>query len=294
MGARIAVIGGSGLYDMRGVEIVDEHRAETPFGPPSDAITRARFVEIPEVELLFLPRHGRGHRLLPSEVPYRANVFALKALGAGWVISVSAVGSLREEIVPGSSLVLVDQFIDRTVGRDRTFFGRGVAAHLAFGDPVCGVLRGHLLAASREVGGATIHHGGTYVCIEGPTFSTRAESEWYRSMGADVVGMTNLPEARLAREAGLSYATIALPTDYDCWHPHHDDVTVEAVIATLQRNAGLAQEVIRAAIPRVAAHQGPLPFAGALSAAIMTRPDLIPEGLRRELAPILGDDGRAG
>ena len=224
--------------------------------------------------------------LTPSEVPYRANIWALKSLGVGWVLSVSAVGSLREEIVPGH-LVVVDQFIDRTRGRASTFFGKGCVAHVAFGDPVCGTLREMLLASAKEAG-ATVHDGGTYVCMEGPAFSTRAESNLYRSWNASVVGMTNVPECKLAREAEMSYATLALSTGYDCWHEGHDDVSVEAVVAIVRENVKMAQRVIRKLVPRIAAHEGPPPHHDALQYAIMSDLSRLPDETRTALHPIIG------
>ena len=285
---RIGVIGGSGLYELEGLQRTGEHWVQTPYGLPSDAIIKAK---LGDAELFFLPRHGKKHRLLPSEVPYRANIWALKSLGVDWVISVSAVGSLREAIAPGGNVVLVDQFIDRTTERDRTFFGDGLVAHVSMADPVCGVLHRMLVEAASELD-AVVHSKGTYVCIDGPAFSTRAESHWFRSMGADVVGMTNLPEARLAREAELSYCTVALPTDYDCWHTGHDAVTVEQVIATLQANVGLGRELIRRVVPLIAQHQGPAPLAGSLDAALFTPREAIPSERYHMLRPILGPRGR--
>lgn len=280
---RIGVIGGSGLYQMDGLEGVREERVTTPFGDPSDALIHGR---LGDAELVFLPRHGRGHRFNPSEVNYRANIFALKQAGVEWIISVSAVGSLREEIAPGE-VVLVDQFIDRTVGRKATFFEKGIVAHVAFGDPVCTTLRGYLLQACREVG-AKHHDGGTYVCMEGPAFSTRAESNLHRSWGASVIGMTNMPEAKLAREAEISYATLAMATDYDCWHPHHDAVTVETVIALVNANAALAKRIIGTVVPKLLAHGGPAPCSTALATAIMTAPSAISAETRTTLAPLIG------
>jgi 5'-methylthioadenosine phosphorylase len=280
---RIGVIGGSGVYHMDGLEDVREERVETPYGAPSDALIHGRLAG---VDLVFLPRHGRGHRLNPSEVNYRANVFALKQAGCRWVISVSAVGSLREEIVPGH-VVLVDQFIDRTHRRASTFFEQGVVAHVAFGDPVCPVLRGYLLEAAREAG-AVAHDGGTYVCMEGPQFSTRAESNLHRSWGASVIGMTNMPEAKLAREAEMSYATLAMATDYDCWHPDHDAVTVDQVVAVLTANSALAKQIVARAVRRVAVHAEPTAAHTALRHAVLTAPDAIPAERRRALAPLLG------
>jgi 5'-methylthioadenosine phosphorylase len=283
---RIGVIGGSGLYDMPGLTVLREERVETPFGAPSDALIIGVVEGLPGVEVIFLPRHGRGHRYNPTEVPYRANIYAMKLLGVSWIISVSAVGSLREEIVPGH-VVVIDQFIDRTRQRQSTFFEQGIVAHVAFGDPVCGALRGMLLEAAQEVG-AQVHDGGTYVCMEGPAFSTKAESHMYRSWGASVIGMTNLPEAKLAREAEISYATLAMATDYDCWHPHHDAVTVDQVVAVLLANVQLARNIVRAAIPRVAAFQGPAPMSGALASAILTHREAIPEERKQALSAIVG------
>ncbi len=280
---RIGVIGGSGIYAMEGLEDVREVRVATPFGDPSDAVILGR---LGGAEMAFLPRHGRGHRFNPSEVNYRANLYALKTLGVEWVISVSAVGSLKHEIVPGH-IVVIDQFIDRTVARKSTFFEGGVVAHVAFGDPVCPTLRGILLDAAREAG-ATVHDGGTYVCMEGPAFSSKAESNLHRSWGASVIGMTNLPEAKLAREAELSYATLAMATDYDCWHPDHDHVTVDQVVKVLLENANLARRVVAAAVPRIVAHGGPAPMSSALATAIMTAPELVSSATRERLAPILG------
>jgi len=279
---RIGIIGGSGLYELPGISSLKEVEVDTPFGRPSDALMVG---ELDGQELVFLPRHGRGHTLLPTEVPYRANLWALKSLGVGWVISVSAVGSLKEAIEPGHA-VLVDQFIDRTRNRPSTFFGGGVVAHIGFGDPVCGALQGYLREAL--VAAEVEHHvGGTYVCMEGPAFSTRAESELYRSWGASVVGMTNLPEAKLAREASISYATLAFATDYDCWHTGHDDVTVDQVIAVLMANVDKARRTLSHAVPLIAAHPGPPPHHDALSTAILTPRDAITDEARQRLAPLL-------
>ena len=290
MALRIGVIGGSGLYEMEGLVDVHEERLSTPFGEPSDAFVIGRWEGVRahdggEVELVFLPRHGRGHRLNPSEVPYRANIFGMKLLGVSWIASVSAVGSLREEIVPGH-VVVVDQFIDRTRSRAGTFFEDGIVAHMAFADPVCPVMREYLAQAATEAG-ATVHDGGTYVCMEGPAFSTRAESHLYRSWGASVIGMTNLPEAKLAREAEISYATIAMATDYDCWH-EGDHVTVDQVIAVVKANVALARRIITEAVPLVARHEGPAPQSDAMAGAIMTAPAAIPGHRLDALAPLIG------
>lgn len=282
----VGVIGGSGLYEIEGIENVREVVLETPFGAPSDAYIVG---ELEGATCVFLPRHGRGHRFTPSEVNYRANVWGMKKLGVRHVISVSAVGSLREEIVPGH-LVFPDQFIDRTKDRQATFFGGGCVAHIQFGDPVEEQLRRVLLESAREAG-ATTHDGGTYVVMEGPAFSTRAESNMHRAWGASVIGMTNLPEAKLAREAELAYATVALATDYDCWHEHHDDVTVEAVLAVIKHNVALAKDVIRGAVRRLVA-LGPVewPAHHALmgGGAVMTRHDLIPAEAKARLDLLLG------
>ena len=282
---RIGIIGGSGLYAMEGLRDVWREQVDTPFGAPSGDYLIGRLDDLPGVELVFLPRHGEGHRLNPSEVPYRANIFGMKVLEVSWIISISAVGSLQEEIVPGH-MVIIDQFIDRTKGRASTFFDDGIVAHVGFGDPVCGTLRQYLLRAARQAG-ATVHDGGTYVCMEGPAFSTRAESNLYRSWGAKVIGMTNLPEAKLAREAEISYATVAMSTDYDCWHEGHDDVTVEQVVAVARANVAVAKQIIRNAVPLIAAHDGPAPMSSALAGAIMTAPTAIPPERRDDLAPLV-------
>jgi 5'-methylthioadenosine phosphorylase len=245
----IGVIGGSGLYELEGLENVEEVRLQTPFGEPSDAYITGT---LGGVKLVFLPRHGRGHRFLPSEVPYRANIYGMKMLGVERIISVSAVGSMREEIEPGH-IVLPDQFIDRTTGkRDNTFFGAGIVGHVQFANPVCAELSQSLALAAQKAG-ASLHNGGTYICIEGPTFSTRAESNLFRTWGVDVIGMTNLPEARLAREAEICYATVALATDYDCWNDAHDDVSVEAVIAIMHENNEMAKKIISASVEIIGA-----------------------------------------
>jgi len=240
----IGVIGGSGLYEMEGMTDVREVRIATPFGAPSDAFITGVLNEMP---MVFLPRHGKGHLLLPSEVNYRANIYGMKKLGVTRVISVSAVGSMREEIAPGH-IVIPDQFIDRTKGvRRDTFFGNGVVAHVGFADPVCPSLSGILHGAACSAG-ATVHKGGTYICMEGPAFSTRAESFMYRSFGAAVIGMTNLTEAKLAREAEICYGVIALSTDYDCWHEIHEDVSVESIIQIIKSNVAMAKNIIRHAV----------------------------------------------
>jgi 5'-methylthioadenosine phosphorylase len=267
----LAIIGGSGLYEMSWLEGVEEVAVSTPFGLPSDVVLRGR-VRGGGTTVLFLPRHGRGHRFSPSTINYRANICALKMLGATHVLSVSAVGSMREEIAPGD-LVVVDQFIDLTKRRASTFFDDGMVAHVPFADPVCPIMASAVYEAARATS-ARVHHGGTYVCIEGPQFSTRAESLVYRSWGVHVIGMTNMPEAKLAREAELPYATLALSTDYDCWHATEEAVSVEAVIAVLNRNVVHAREVAR-----TLAHNLPdvsrSPARAAMRNAIMTSPSAI-------------------
>lgn len=284
--ALLGVIGGSGLYDMTGMSDVAPLSVETPFGAPSDDLMLGT---LEGTRVAFLPRHGRGHRYTPSEVPYRANLWALKHIGCEFVVSVSAVGSMREEIEPGH-LVIIDQFIDRTVARPRSFFGQGAVGHVGFADPVCALLRGILLSAAREAN-APVVDGGTYICIEGPTFSTRAESRLFRSWGVDVIGMTNLPEARLAREAGMSYATLALATDYDCWDETGEVVSVDAVIEILKKNVAVAQEVVRGVARRLGVAGAPKqsPYATAAASAIMTQKALIPADTRRALRRLFGE-----
>ena len=274
----IGIIGGSGLYDIDGLLRVKRMTVPTPFGPPSSPVMIG---ELDGVRVAFLSRHDRGHRLSPSEINYRANIYALKAIGVRRVISVSAVGSMKETIRPGD-VVLPDQFIDLTKRRISTFFDGGVVAHVAFADPVCQSLAASLLGAGRSVG-ATVHHGGTYLCIEGPQFSTRAESSLYRQWGVSVIGMTNLPEAKLAREAELCYATVALVTDYDCWHQSEEPVTVGAILATLCQNVALAKRLLRAAV-KSAASVTTCPCQQALQHAIVTAPEAVSRGLRRKLA----------
>ncbi|OYT71931.1 MAG: S-methyl-5'-thioadenosine phosphorylase [Chloracidobacterium sp. CP2_5A] len=281
-----AVIGGSGFYRMEAFEGTEELFLDTPFGKPSDAIITGRLDGVP---MAFLPRHGRGHLLLPSELPFRANIYALKMLGVEFIISISAVGSLKEELKP-LDVVIPDQFFDWTRGRtaESTFFGDGIVAHVTFADPVCPLLCDTLEAAARELENVRVHRGGTYLCMEGPAFSTRAESNVYRQWGMSVIGMTNLQEARLAREAEMSYATLAMVTDYDCWHEGHADVTVEMVIDFLNRNVSTAQRIVRGALRRLAAADPRSPYASALKNAIMTRSDLVFPETRRRLAAIIG------
>ena len=280
----IGVIGGSGLYEIEGLTDVQEVSLETPFGAPSDVYITGT---LGEAKMVFLPRHGRGHRLLPSEVNYRANIYGMKTLGVERIISVSAVGSMKEEIVPGQ-IVIPDQFFDRTQGkRASTFFGNGVVGHVQFADPVCAELSTVLVKSARQVG-ATVHAGGTYLCIEGPNFSTRAESHIYRSWGVDIIGMTNLPEARLAREAEICYGTVALATDYDCWHAGHDDVSVEAVIAIIQQNVTTAKQIIKMVVQNLTRLQKKCHCDEALKFAIMTDKSLIPLATQEALKPIIG------
>ena len=279
----IGVIGGSGLYEMEGMTDVAQVTVDTPFGRPSDEYVTGT---LDGVRMVFLPRHGKGHRFTPSEVNYRANIYGMKKLGVTRVISVSAVGSLREEIVPGH-IVIPDQFIDRTRGfRKDTFFGNGIVGHVQFADPVCGELSETLYAAAGEAG-ATVHRGGCYVCMEGPAFSTRAESHLYRSFGASVIGMTNLTEAKLAREAEICYGVIALSTDYDCWHEAHADVSVEAIIAIIKSNVATAKKIIRQAALRVAAGRG-CACGEALKYAIISDTSVVPVETRENLDLILG------
>ena len=278
--ANIGVIGGSGLYGMAELSDVEERALDTPYGAPSAPYVLGT---LSGKRLAFLPRHGRGHVLLPHEIPFRANIHGFKQLGVEWLISVSAVGSLKEDIHPGD-IVIPDQFIDLTKTRVSTFFGEGVVAHVSMADPVCGVLSGILMDAALRAG-ATAHAGGTYVCMEGPQFSSRAESFRYRAWGASIIGMTNMPEAKLAREAEMSYATIALATDYDCWHEEEEAVSVEAVIAQVMSNAALAQEIIKEAAPEI---DGESPFAGSLATALMTDPARMPDETKERLRHLIG------
>lgn len=277
----VGVIGGSGLYEIDGLTDIEEIVLSTPFGDPSDAFVMG---QLDGVRMVFLPRHGRGHRISPSEINFRANIWGMKSLGVTDVLGVGAVGSLSEDIPPGD-FVAVDQFIDRTRHRADSFFEGGVVAHVMFGDPVCNDLRAVLRDAARETG-VTVHDGGTYLCMEGPAFSTRAESMLYRSWGAHVIGMTNLQEAKLAREAELGYATLAMSTDFDCWHEGHDDVTVEAILEVMAKNVNNAREAVRIAAPRVAA-LGVRPCHSALENAILTRPEAIPDAARLRLGLII-------
>lgn len=288
MSYRIGVLGGSGLYAMDALEVIEERRLSTPFGEPSDPYVLGRLDGVPVV---FLARHGRGHRKMPTELNYRANLYGFKLLGVESLISVSAVGSMKEEYAP-THIVVVDQFYDRTRHRPDTFFGEGLVAHVSMADPICPRMLPVMAAAAREAG-ATTHVGGTYLCIEGPQFSTRGESKIYRSWGVDVIGMTNLQEAKLAREAEICYATFAMVTDYDCWHEGHDDVTVDQVIAVLHQNAKTGQDAVRSAVRRLAASleagEGrACPCCNALSSAIITDRRLVPEATLEMLRPIVG------
>lgn len=277
----IGIIGGSGLYEMEGLKIVDEVRLETPFGMPSDAYLIG---ELEGQRIAFLPRHGRGHLISPSELNFRANIWGMKKLGVDRLIGVSAVGSMREEIRPGD-MVIVDQFIDRTKGRVSTFFNEGIVAHVSFADPLCPSLRRLLIEATRSVG-ARLHEKGTYLCMEGPQFSTRAESHLYRSWGVDVIGMTNLQEAKLAREAELCYATIALSTDYDCWHETHEDVTADGILKVLRQNVETAQKIIRRSLQTLNSLGG-CECHSALKSAILSRHDRVSAPVRKRLELIL-------
>jgi 5'-methylthioadenosine phosphorylase len=279
---RAAVIGGSGFYDMDGLASVETIDVDTPFGPTSDSITVGT---IDRQRVAFLPRHGRGHRILPSEIPARANIWALKSLGVEFIISVSAVGSLREDIEP-LHLVVPDQLIDRTRGRQSTFFGSGLVAHVAFGDPFCDELRGIVTGATRETG-TTVHNGGTYVVMEGPAFSTRAESNLYRTWGADIIGMTALPEAKLAREAEICFAVLACSTDYDCWHDAHEDVTAEMIVGNLLKNVAVSRQAVRTVLQRLP-DERTCACSNALKDAIVTPFDLVPPGTIKALEPIVG------
>ncbi|MBD2184879.1 S-methyl-5'-thioadenosine phosphorylase [Planktothrix sp. FACHB-1355] len=283
--AKIGIIGGSGLYKMDALKDVEEVQIDTPFGPPSDALILGT---LEGTRVAFLARHGRNHTLLPSELPFRANIYAMKQLGVEYLISASAVGSLKEEVKP-LDMVVPDQFIDRTRNRVSTFFGEGIVAHIAFGDPVCKNLAAVITdaVASLKLPDLTLYRGGTYVCMEGPAFSTKAESRLYRSWGATVIGMTNLPEAKLAREAEIAYATLALVTDYDCWHPAHDSVTVEMVIANLQRNGVNAQKAIQETVRRLAENPPPSEAHSALKYAIVTPLDKVPTATKEKLGLLL-------
>ncbi len=281
----IGIIGGSGLYKMAALQNVEEVYIDTPFGKPSDALIVGT---LDGVRVAFLARHGRHHTLLPSDLPFRANIYAMKSLGVKYLISASAVGSLQAEAKP-LDMVVPDQFIDRTKNRVSTFFGDGIVGHITFGDPVCHNLATVLADAveSLNLTDVVLHRGGTYVCMEGPAFSTQAESHLYRSWGATIIGMTNLPEAKLAREAEIAYATLALVTDYDCWHPDHDNVTVEMVIGNLHRNAENAQKVIQETVRRLASNPPESVAHSALKYAILTPLDQVPVATKDKLSLLL-------
>jgi len=281
--ATVGIIGGSGLYHIEGVNVVGERKIETPFGDPSDAYILA---EYEGVRVAFLSRHGRGHRLMPTELNYRANIYGFKVLGVETILSASAVGSMKESYHP-TDIVFPHQFIDRTRHRPDTFFGNGIVGHVTFADPICAGVSSLMSGVAREHG-ARVHEGGVYLCMEGPQFSTRAESSLYRSWGVDVIGMTNLQEAKLAREAEICYATMALVTDYDCWHAGHEAVSVEQVVGYLRANAEMAQKILRDSIPRAAARRRDCACPNALRYAIITDPKSIPAQVRKDLEPIIG------
>jgi 5'-methylthioadenosine phosphorylase len=279
--AKIGVIGGTGLYKMEGLVDVREIAVETPFGDPSDVITVG---ELDGTGIAFLPRHGRGHRLLPSEIPVRANIHAMKQLGVERLISISAVGSLQEHVAP-LDLIVPDQLIDRTRLREHTFFGDGLVGHIAFGDPFCPVLS-DLLATAADDTEAKVHRGGTYVVMEGPAFSTRAESELYRSWGASIIGMTALPEAKLAREAEMCYAILGMATDYDVWHATHDDVSIDMILQNLGKNVAVSRQALRRLVPRLSIPRACV-CESALATALVTPRDLVPPATLERLGPIV-------
>lgn len=278
----IGIMGGSGLYEMEGLEKKESVSIDTPFGEPSDDYHIGYWKD---VKLIFLPRHGKGHRVLPSEINYRANIYGMKKLGAEWIISASAVGSMKKEIAPGH-IVIIDQFFDWTKKRESTFFGKGIVGHVSFANPICSVLSEVLYESSKKLG-AYVHKGGTYLCIEGPQFSTRAESNIYRKWGVDVIGMTNATEAKLAREAEICYATLAMVTDYDCWLEGEEEVTIANVLEVLQKNSRLAQEIIKEAITKIEFKRDCI-CSCALEKAILTDKDLIPEKIKKDLDIIIG------
>lgn len=283
---KIGIIGGSGLYQMPELTDIKEVEVETPFGKPSDAFIIGT---LEGERVAFLPRHGRGHKLLPTELPFRANIYAMKLLGVDYILSVSAVGSLQEQYAP-TDMVIPDQFFDRTRARaeESTFFGGGIVGHITFSHPVCAELGDILEASCNAIEGLKVHRGGTYLCMEGPAFSTKAESNVYRSWGMDIIGMTNLQEAKLAREAEIAYATLALVTDYDCWHEDHDSVSVEMVIEYLHKNVRNSQLVLKEAVKRVAAKTTPNAFEGATKNAIFTAPELWNPETAKNLEAIIG------
>lgn len=279
---KLGVIGGTGLYEIEGLSDVEEVKVKTPFGDPSDSIITGT---LGGTRITFLPRHGRGHRINPTELPSRANIYALKSLGVEWIISINSAGSLREELAP-RHLVIPDQIIDRTQNRVNSFFGNGMVVHIPFAEPFCPVLSEILYQAARDAG-ATVHNGGTFIAMEGPQFSTRAESRLYRSWGASLIGMTVLPEAKLAREAEMCYASVACVTDYDCWHEEKESVTAEIILAILADNISTAKEVIKIASSRIPGRRE-CECAHALRTSMVTPPALIPEQMKRELAVLIG------
>ena len=281
--AKIGVIGGSGLYKIEGMSDIEEVNIDTPFGKPSDTITIGR---LEGVGVAFLPRHGRGHRILPTEVPYQANIYALKSLGVERIISINAVGSLKDEMKPGD-MVIPDQLVDRTRLRTNTFFGEGIVAHVPFAEPFCPALRHILYDAAQDMAGDNVHECGTYVVMEGPAFSTKAESRLYRSWGADVIGMTALPEAKLAREAEICYGVVACVTDYDCWHETHESVTTEMIINTLLKGMETAKQIIRLAVKEMPKTRD-CDCASALKTAIVTNPKMMPEAQKKKLDLLIG------
>jgi 5'-methylthioadenosine phosphorylase len=283
--ASIGIIGGSGVYDIEGLTNKRWERVESPFGAPSDELL---FGELNGIKLAFLPRHGRGHKIPPAEINFRANIDVLKRVGVTDVISVSAVGSLREHLTPGT-FVIVDQFIDRTFAREKSFFGTGLVAHVSMAHPVCKRLGDHIEAAAKEAGIAALR-GGTYLVMEGPQFSSLAESELYRSWGCDVIGMTNMPEAKLAREAELCYATVAMVTDYDCWHPDHDHVTVEQIIKVLLANADKAKTLVKHVVPRIGSDANACECGcrSALQYALITSPEARDAAMKEKLQAVAG------
>lgn len=280
---KFGIIGGSGLYEMEGLTDIKLHTIKTPYGIPSDDLVSGKLFE---KEIVFLPRHGKGHRLLPSEINYRANIWALKSLGVTHLISVSAVGSLKEEIAPGD-IVIVDQFFDRTKDRPSTFFGEGIVAHIPFGNPVCEDLNQSIASAAKSLS-IKYHFGGTYICMEGPLFSTKAESEFYRLIGASVIGMTNLQEAKLAREAEMCFASMALCTDYDCWHQSEEEVTLEAILEVMHNNVENSKAILKAFLKNYSEPSPLCPDQSALQNCIMTSPSLIPDSVKEKLDIIVG------
>jgi len=278
----LGVIGGSGLYSMKDLKVLEEITVDTPYGPPSDPLILG---ELKGTRLAFLPRHGIGHRIPPSEINYRANIFAMKKIGVERIVSISAVGSMKEEIAPGH-IVLPDQFIDRTYRRNNTFFTNGIVGHVSLAEPICPDLQGIVYQANK-IAGATVHKGGTYVCIEGPQFSTRAESLLYRQWGVDVIGMTNVTEAKLAREAGICYVTIALSTDYDCWRVEEEPVTLEAVMEIMHNNVELAQNILKEVV-NLPVLDKKCQCAEAPKNAIVTDRNLIPDSLKKDVEVLFG------